>query len=235
MSTATDIGNQLRYALDILSWCREAIHFEPDPWQERVLVCDDPQVILNISRQAGKSTVTALLAAHMSIYQPNSLTLLISKGQRQSAELHQKCRQTLVNLGQKLNRDNQLSTQLPNGSRILSLPSDPSTIRGFSPDLVVFDEAAFCSDQVYNAMRPMLSVSRGRLFLISTPMAVAGYFLMNGRLVEMHGTARWLPQMIVRAYPQSFLLLRSDGAVCGSTRNIYASLKMGQARYSRMI
>jgi Terminase large subunit, T4likevirus-type, N-terminal len=76
----------------------------------------------------------------------------------------------------KLIRDNAMSSELANGSRILSLPGDAATIRGFSPHLVIFDEAAFCDDDVYNTVRPMLSVSRGRLFLISTPNDQRGFF-----------------------------------------------------------
>ena len=35
--------------------------------------------------------------------------------------------------------------------------------------LVVEDEAAFCGDDLYIALRPMLAVSGGRLILMSTP------------------------------------------------------------------
>jgi hypothetical protein len=176
LSTAQELCTELRYALDIVAWCVERVGFTPDPWQARVLRSDAPQVLLNISRQAGKSTICGVLAAHRAIYRPGSLILLISRGQRQAGELYQKVALVLRRLAVKLKLDNALSSELVNSSRILSLPSDPASIRGFSPDLVVFDEAGFCDDAVYSAVRPMLSVSRGRLSLISTPNGQRGFF-----------------------------------------------------------
>ena len=176
MTTARGFADEIRYGLDIIAWCRECAGFTPDPWQARVLSSTAPQVLLNITRQGGKSTTVALLATHRAIYVPGSLILLISRGLRQAGELYQKVAQVLHRLGVKLTRDNQTSSELTNGSRILSLPGDADSIRGFSPNLVVFDEAAFVDDGVYNAVRPMLSVSRGRLFLISMPNGQRGFF-----------------------------------------------------------
>ncbi len=62
-------------------------------------------------------------------------------------------------------------------NRIVSLPGDGDTVRGFSaPDLVIEDEAAFVSDALYQAIRPMLAVSKGRLILMSTPHGKRGHF-----------------------------------------------------------
>ncbi len=173
---AQAIADELRYALDIVAWCVERVDFRPDPWQARVLTSTAFQTLLNITRQGGKSTVCAVLAAHRAMFRPGSLVLLISRGQRQAGELYQKVATLLRRLRVRLKIDNALSSELDNGSRILSLPGDAASIRGFSPDLVIFDEAAFCDDDVYGAVRPMLSVSRGRLFLISTPNGQRGFF-----------------------------------------------------------
>jgi hypothetical protein len=70
-----------------------------------------------------------------------------------------------------------LSLKLANESRIVSLPGDGDTVRGFSaPALVVEDEAAFVTDALYMAIRPMLAVSGGRLVLMSTPHGKRGHF-----------------------------------------------------------
>lgn len=139
MSTVRDFAGEIRYGLDILAWCKERIGFTPDPWQARVLSTDAPQVLLNITRQGGKSTVCAVLAAHLAIYKPGSLVLLISRGQRQAGELYKKVATLLSRLKVKvkLKVDNQTSSELENGSRILSLPGDAPSIRGFSPHLVI--------------------------------------------------------------------------------------------------
>ena len=46
-----------------------------------------PQIILNIGRQVGKSTVIAVLALHTCLYEPGSLVIVIAPSERQSQEL----------------------------------------------------------------------------------------------------------------------------------------------------
>jgi len=173
-------ARSLSHALDPVLWAAECVDFHADPWQARVLRSSAKQTILNCSRQSGKSSVTGILAAHTAIYKPKSLILLVSKAQRQSAELLQKVQAALKSLEQPPETigDNMLSVRLANGSRIISLPGDGDSIRGFSaPTLVVEDEAAFVSDALYNAIRPMLAVSKNaRLILMSTPHGRRGHF-----------------------------------------------------------
>jgi hypothetical protein len=52
-----------------------------------VLRSDRRQIILNCSRQAGKSTISALLALHTAVYTPRALILLVAKTLTQSKEL----------------------------------------------------------------------------------------------------------------------------------------------------
>jgi hypothetical protein len=66
---------------------------------------------------------------------------------------------------------------LVNGSRLIALPENEKTIRGFSgAALLVIDEAARVSDALYYSVRPMLSVSKGRLVALSTPAGKRGWF-----------------------------------------------------------
>jgi hypothetical protein len=67
--------------------------------------------------------------------------------------------------------------ELANGSRIVSLPGDEQTIRGYSGvALLAIDEAARVPDDLYRAVRPMLAVSGGRLVCLSTPYGKRGWF-----------------------------------------------------------
>src|SRR5262249_39600343 len=64
-----------------------------------------------------------------------------------------------------------------NGSRVVSLPGDEATIRGYSGvKLLVVDEAARVPDDLYRAVRPMLAVSGGRLICLSTPWGKRGFY-----------------------------------------------------------
>ena len=152
----------------------------PDPWQADLLRGDARQAILLCSRQSGKSTTTAILAAHQAAFVPGSLTLIVSPSLRQSGELYLKVRTVLAALGDVVPpapQENATTLRLANGSRVLSLPSTERTVRGFSaPDLLILDEAARIDDRMYTGLRPMLAVSQGRLVLLSTPFGRRGFF-----------------------------------------------------------
>jgi terminase large subunit-like protein len=170
---------QLAHSLDPVLFAKEALGFEADAWQATLLRSAALQTILNCSRQSGKSTCTAVLAVHRAIFSPDSLILLISPSLRQSKELFSKTLGFLKSLMPAviLDEDNKSSATLSNGSRIVSLPGDPKTIRGYSaPSLILEDEAAFVDDEVATALRPMLAVSRGQLILMSTPFGRRGHF-----------------------------------------------------------
>ena len=177
--TLNALASDLRHALDPVAFASELLDFEPDPWQAKALRSSGKNILLNCSRQAGKSTTTSIIALHTAFYQPRSLVLLVSASLRQSRELFAKVTDFLEKLEPQpvLDEDNRLSFMLDNGSRVVSLPGRGETVRGFSaPRLVVEDEAAFVEDGVYGAVRPMLAVSGGRLILMSTPFGKRGHF-----------------------------------------------------------
>lgn len=166
-------------APDPVDWARTQVGFEPDPWQARVL-WETRNLLLNCSRQSGKSSTTAHKALHTALYTDNALILLISPSLRQSSELFRKVSETIAKLPRppKCEEDNKLSLQFShNRSRIVSLPASEATVRGFSAvNLVIIDEASRVSDALYNALRPMLAISNGQLIVMSTPFGRRGFF-----------------------------------------------------------
>ena len=75
----SSMAADLRLALDVDHFARCAGLEGPlDPWQRRVLEGDDRKILLNCSRQSGKSTVAGLLACRTAIYEPGSLVLCVS-------------------------------------------------------------------------------------------------------------------------------------------------------------
>jgi hypothetical protein len=135
--------------------------------------------MLNCTRQWGKSTIAAAKAVHQAWSQEGSLTLVVSPSARQSGEFVRKAAGFARRLGveRKGDGDNEMSMVFPNGSRIVGLPGSEATIRGFSAvSLLVVDEAARVSDELYKAIRPMLAVSEGALWLMSTPFGKRGFF-----------------------------------------------------------
>lgn len=183
LSVSERMARDLAWALDPARFAAEALGLTPDGWQARVLRWTGRRLILNCSRQSGKSTITSVLALHQALYQPNSLALLVSPSLRQSSELFRKVMGHLAALEAatgarpRLIEENRLSLQLENGSRVVTLPSSEETVRGFSAvDLVIEDEASRVPDDLYRAVRPMLAVSNGRLVLMSTPFGKRGHF-----------------------------------------------------------
>ncbi len=153
----------------------------PDGWQSDLLRSDARQMILNCSRQSGKSTISAVLAVHEAIYAPGSLTLLLAPSLRQSQELFRKVKDILVALQSpytpQIAEESALRLELSNGSRIVSLPGSEATVRGFSSvALLIVDEAAVCEDALFYSIKPMLAVSNGRVVLLSTPRGKRGFF-----------------------------------------------------------
>ena len=174
-----NMQSQIRCALDPAAFAADTLGFAPDPWQQRVLRSNRRQMLLNCSRQSGKSSVSAVGALHAAEYRPGSLTLMISPTQRQSTELLAKAASFLRKLpGAKLDNEFSIAIKFRSGSRLVSLPgTDPDRIRGFSaPGLVIIDEAAFVSDQLYYALRPMMAVGQGKLIAMSTPNGRRGFF-----------------------------------------------------------
>jgi len=172
------LAGDLRLALDRAAFAR-ALGLEPDGWQEELLRSTSDRVLLNCSRQSGKSTMTAVIALHRALYHPGSLILCLAPALRQSQELFGKVLDFYRNLGRPVSPavERKLSLELENGSRIVTLPGSEKTIRGFSgANLLLVDEASRVDDELYFAIRPMLAVSGGSLIMLSTPYGKRGVF-----------------------------------------------------------
>lgn len=135
------------------------------------------------SRQSGKDHLTALYALWLALTRPSAVVVCVSPSQRQSdlwaerlssfALSRRELRESIVDLSAS-------EISLANGSRVYSLPGGMSggvTIRGFSRvSLLVFNEAAWVDESVYQAAGPFLAASQGgKVVLISTPFGQSGY------------------------------------------------------------
>jgi hypothetical protein len=174
MKAAADLA----FALDRVSFA-SSLGLDPDPWQERLLRSTSPRVLLNCSRQSGKSTMSGVIALHRALYFPDSLVLCLAPSERQSKELFAKVSDSYRRLRgtPAPASDRKLGMHLPNGSRIEALPGSERTVRGFSgTSLLIVDEAARVDDELYYAVRPMLAVSGGSLMMLTTPYGKRGVF-----------------------------------------------------------
>jgi hypothetical protein len=175
----TSMKRAILHNLDPAAFAEDVLGFKCDEWQKDVIRFQGPRLLMLIGRQCGKTTAASIKALHTALFYPNSLTLIVSPSIRQSSEMFRnitKMMQMLDDPPKKL-EDNRLSCTLSNDSRIISLPSNPDTVRGFAaPTLVLIDEAARCTDSLYYAVRPMLATGGGQLILLSTPNGKQGFF-----------------------------------------------------------
>ena len=127
---------------------------------------------------------------HRAWSEPGSLVLVLSPSLRQSGEFLRKAEEFVGRLGIKVKSDgdNRLSIAFPNRSRIVGLPANEATTRGFSKvSLMIVEEAAWVPDRVYWATRPALAVGDGDLWLVSTPNGKRGFFYEEWE----HGSEEW--------------------------------------------
>jgi len=134
-----------------------------------------------ITRQGGKSFGTSLEAV-LDCYEAKTLWVFLSAGERQSKELIGKAKMhaqaiglAVIELESEFQSPSdpavsykQLEIQFPNGSRIIGLPANPDTARGWSANILL-DEFALHRDnrQIWKALFP--TVTRGyKIRMIST-------------------------------------------------------------------
>ena len=174
------VADDLIYASDPVTWAKEVLGFQPDSWQADLLRSRSRKIILNCSRQSGKSTTCAALGLHESIYRRPSFGLVIAPTQDQSSELMLKFdefRGAVELPSDYLSTDTKLAVRFANGNRFIARPGSEKSARSFSAvTLLLEDEASRVLDDLYNSVRPMLAVSNGRHVIMSTPFGKRGHF-----------------------------------------------------------
>lgn len=150
---------------------------------QRRFVDDAAQYKMGVTtRQWGKSTCTSGEAVHDALTDPGTKWVCMSAGERQSVEWLSKAKEWLEayriaiadiaedrgGLAEGLLRSSEIS--LANGSRIIAIPANPSTARGYSANIIL-DEFAYHEDPdaIWAALFP------------STTNKLAGTFLDRWR------------------------------------------------------
>jgi hypothetical protein len=173
-----ELRRELALALDpslILVWAG----LRPDQWQVEFLRARPERALFCCCRQVGKSTTVAAAALYEALYKPGALVLMVAPTERQSRELLRRASELATTLPPTMQpmQTSRTALSFANGSRILALPSTASNIRGYTPDLILIDEAAHMDGgEQLVALEPMLAVSGGRLVALSTPYGRRGWF-----------------------------------------------------------
>lgn len=164
----------------------ENIGFHPDPKQLQVLEnsTGTNRIILNCSRQWGKSLVVAARAVRlMTVLHPGAVVLVVSKTLAQTGETIRKMDRffSALDIPTRRSGDGKTMTRvlLPaefKGSRVIGLAANDDKVRSYSAHMVILDEAARVPDDVWFAIEPTLATTNGELIAASTPEGKRGMF-----------------------------------------------------------
>ena len=168
------------------------------PKISQLLDSQAPELLALCSRQVGKTTSAAARVTHHAIFHSDTLSLIVSATQRQAGILQHRVITFLRKLNRsetwqevpgqsayvpeyigrnaKLVRCSTLSLELANGSQVISAPASPDTIRGYSPHVIIIDEAAYTPDAVYQAVRPMRMRTKAQILAMSSAGATQGWY-----------------------------------------------------------
>jgi len=199
MTEQEELSDELiRLAADVAYFAYRKCGFRCDAQQRNIFRRSNKRVILNCSRQTGKSTTAALIAVHTAVLQPASTIVVTAPTKQQIREFMRKVRDFAC-VASASSRGGRFFVEFKNGSRIIGIAANEDNVRGFSAvTLLIIDEASRVKDEVYFALLPMLAVSNGALWLLSTPKGQRGFFhaewadATNGTIDGTLSTDNWV-------------------------------------------
>ena len=153
--------------------------FKPHKYQKEFLMscCKDKRICGLWSRQSGKSTCISMYVLYMCLVNSLFKVMVIAPTQDQSSEMYKKIRTTAEEndlIRPYIKSCSQTEIELMNGSRIRALPCGPEgvTIRGYTADIVIEEEAGYIKDDINSkVITPMIGSkqSYGQMIKIGTP------------------------------------------------------------------
>jgi phage FluMu gp28-like protein len=163
---------------DEVQFARRFLGFQPFQYQEEFLRDRSKLIAACCGRQVGKTTLAAIKALHFVLAYPNKQVLIVSAGMRQSMILFSKITE-LINQSfiatTLLTEGTKTMVKFANRSQIVALPCgrDGSTLRGFTSDLAILDEANFIPQIVIDSVIRPTTITKpdARIIMLSTPWA----------------------------------------------------------------
>ena len=166
----------LKCLTDPVIFSKTFLKFQPYPYQTDFLNDNSPRIVACCGRQVGKTTLTAIKGLHFALSHNSVRVLVISAGLRQSIYLFDKILELMDScVPAKILKTygSRTKVRFANGSEIVALPCgrQGSTLRGFTADMVIIDEANYVPRIVIESViSPMLITHpNAKKIMISTP------------------------------------------------------------------
>jgi phage terminase large subunit-like protein len=178
----------------------------------------DTWFVVKAKRQCGKSVAMEALLIAASLKRSNSFSLFVSPVIQQARKVFQDVQRIAYQLITNANAS-VLEITFCNGSVIkFGSSQQADSLRGFTvknTGVLVIDEAAFCSDDVfYQILVPTTNVFRSDIFIVSTPKFKQGFFFNlylkglegDGKVLSVdwntYDTSKYLPNETLEIYRQ---------------------------------
>lgn len=177
---SNDLVESLQRAFD-----RESIFrrngLTSSPFQSEILnPGTDRFWLIACGRRSGKTTAVAGLISHTALCFGESSIILSAPSERQVKEILRIIKSLIRGAGyfDEVKSESQTLLEFRNHSRVLGVPGGRSeNVRVFNADLAVIDEAAYCPDDLYTAVMPMLATNpQSRFFALGTPFGRDNWF-----------------------------------------------------------
>lgn len=170
--------SDLERRLDPAALLAHFVKAESDPWQAEAVSSTAPILALNCMRQSGKSCVLATRGV-MEL-QRGGTTICLAPAERQTREITRKVTTYLRDTDLVVERATQTEIEVNTGGRFIAVPASGATIRGYTADLLMVDEAAYLpghngGEEVIVAVLPMLK-DDGQVIYASTPAGKGNFF-----------------------------------------------------------
>lgn len=197
--------------------------FPLEPWQKELfdLYTTHPRnrwFVIKAKRQVGKSICLEGLLIAASLKKPGSFSLFVSPVMQQARKVYNDVNRIAYSIIRSANGSN-LELTFINGSVIkFGSAQQADSLRGFTvknTGLLVVDEAAFCSDDVfYQILVPTTNVFKSDIFIVSTPKFKRGFFYNlytkglegDGKVISVdwnkYDTSKFLPNETLELYRQ---------------------------------
>jgi len=156
--------------------------FKPYKYQAKFLKSKSKRITVRSGRQVGKTTMCAVKALHEAFWHSDRQILLVAPVQRQSKYLFQMIKDFVrknEDIRKAVARETATEMFFDYGSRIYCLTGailSKDKTRGYSPNLLIIDEAAFVPDETFYSLEPSVIRTQGIIILCSTPFGKRGFF-----------------------------------------------------------
>lgn len=165
------------------------VKFNPYDYQKDIIKLyeNENRICIKCPRQVGKSLIVSGLCLHEAIFNPHRTIAILGNKEKTSVQLLSVIKLMIEHLPIWLKcgiiEYNKKNVIFDNGSEIFSSSTSSSAIRGRSCSLLVLDEFAFISknvfDEFFTSVYPTIASSKtAKVIIISTPFGLNHFYKM---------------------------------------------------------